>query len=98
MKKITIATVKGFIKKNAQTLFVNVKSSYDGMVDGVQDDNDGFQKAKPSERVYSHSLGIMGVWFTPSTRNWCEVYEDNNYTGFRVDNCCGSFIVAIPKV
>jgi hypothetical protein len=97
MKKITIATVKSFIKKNEQNLLINVKSRFDGMTDGVEDQNGGFNKIRKSDRFHNNTLGILGVWFTPSTRNWCEIYEDSNFTGYRVDNCCGCFIVAIPK-
>lgn len=97
MKKITIATVKSFIKKNELNLLINVKSRFDGMTDGVESQNGGFNKIRKSERFHNNTLGILGVWFTPSTRNWCETYEDELYQGFRVDNCCGCFIVAIPK-
>jgi hypothetical protein len=97
MKKITIATVKSFIKKNKDILLINVKSRFDGQVDGVEDGKDGFKAIRISERFNSHTLGILGVWFTPSTRNWCQAYEDEFYTGFRVDNCVGCFVVAVPK-
>lgn len=97
MKKITIATVKSFIKMNPDFLFINIKSRFDGMTDGIEDSNGGFQKARKLDRFHNNTLGIAGVWFTPSTRNWCERYEDEFYQGFRVDNCCGCFIVAILK-
>lgn len=97
MKKITIATVKSFINKNKDVLLINVKSQFDGRTDGIEDRNNGFQKIRQSDRSHNNTLGIMGVWFTPSTRNFCEAYENEFYKGFRVDNCCGSFIVAIPK-
>lgn len=97
MKKITIATVKSFIKNNKENLLINVKSRFDGQTDCVEDRGNGFQKIKQIDRFHNNTQGINGVWFTPSTRNWCEAYEDNLYQGFRVDNCCGCFIVAIPK-
>ena len=97
MKKITIATVKSFIKMNSDFLFINTKSRFDGMTDGVEDRNGGFQKIKKADHFDEYSLGYIGIHFTGSTKNWCKRYEDEFYQGFRVDNCCGCFIVAIIK-
>ncbi len=97
MKKITIATVKSFIKKNTESLFINVKSRFDGMTDGIEDRNGGFQKIRKATQFHERTMGYDGINFTSSTKNWCEHYEDDLYKGFRVDNCCGCFIVAILK-
>lgn len=42
-KKITLTTVKKFVKDNADKLFINVKSSFDGMTDGCESRHNGFQ-------------------------------------------------------
>lgn len=97
MKKITIATVKSFIKMNPEFLFINIKSRFDGMTDGVEDRHAGFQKIRKATQFHERTMGYEGVNFTSSTKNWCERYEDEFYQGFRVDNCCGCFIVAILK-
>lgn len=34
-KKITRATIKSFVKKNKDQLYISNKSDFDGMVDGV---------------------------------------------------------------
>lgn len=44
-KKATMATIKSFVKKNRENLLINVKSSFDGMIDGLSYINNGFQKA-----------------------------------------------------
>ena len=36
MAKITKATVKSFIKKNIDDMYINVRSSFDGMTDGLE--------------------------------------------------------------
>jgi len=44
-----------------------------------------------------HTLGYRGIWLVNSSRDWFQPYEDANFHGIQVDNCCGSFIVAILK-
>jgi hypothetical protein len=97
MKKITVATFKSFVRKNADNLFVNVKSRFDGMTDGIECRNGGFEPARRVQDnwVSDRNLGFSGISLTGSTKNWVEPYQDEQFTGFRVDNCCGSFIVAI---
>lgn len=44
-----------------------------------------------------NTLGYIGVWLVDSSRNWFKPYEDDQFQGIEVYNCCGSFIVATPK-
>jgi hypothetical protein len=44
-----------------------------------------------------NTLGYIGIWLVDSSRNWFQAYEDDQFQGISVDNCCGSFIVAIRK-
>lgn len=44
-----------------------------------------------------NTLGYNGVWLVDSSRNWFKHYEDDQFQGIEVYNCCGSFIVATPK-
>lgn len=103
-KKATIATVKSFIRKNVDIAFINVKSSFDGMTDGVEDLNGGFRPlaaARKGGSATDHnsnpSLGFNGVWFVGGSRNWVAPYENDNMQGYEVSNCCGKWIIAIRK-
>lgn len=95
-KKITAATVKSFIKKNRANLFINVKSDFDGMTDSVERRTDGFKKAK-EEAHHEATLGIEGVWFVGSSRDYFTAYETATMTGYEVSNSCGTWICAIEK-
>ncbi len=105
MAKPTIATVKSFIRKNADNAFINVKSSFDGMTDSVEQLDGGFRPLKKNERqgvfTTDHhknpSLGYNGVWFVGGSRDWVQPYTSESMQGYEVSNACGSWIVAIRK-
>lgn len=94
-KRITMATVKSFIKKNSDKLFLKKINSYDGTIDGINDRaSHGFTRVVYNPNSHSNQLGIEGAWFTPG-RNLLTVYDDGTYKGYDVCNCCGHFIIAI---
>ena len=98
--RITLATIKSFIKKNRANLYINQKSRFDEMIDCVTSTgNDDFELAQVPDVRSNHKecLGIKGAWFVFNSRDYFKKYEDNKFTGFEVSNCCGSFILAIPK-
>jgi hypothetical protein len=103
MSKITLSTVKSFIRKNDGKLFINVKSSFDGMTDCCESLHDGFQPAKKSKlpecfsNCIDNTLGIAGAWFVGSSRDYFREYSDQTFTGITVSNCCGHFVLAIKK-
>jgi len=95
-KKITMATVKSFIKKNRE-LYIKCKSSFDGMTDCVEQNvGSTFQKANTTDMHTEKPLGINGAWFVGRSRDHFSEYNDGMYKGIEVYNCCGSFIIAIP--
>ena len=97
-KRITVATVKSFIRKNRANLLVTVKSKFDSMEDMVTyRKGSTFHTAKPNGRGEDdkHSLGINGVWFVG--RDLCEAIETDTVRGFEVYNCCGTWQVAVAK-
>jgi hypothetical protein len=97
MKKITLTTVKSFIRKNPN-LYINCKSRFDGMVDCVMPcDNQGFEPVELSDRNSSNTLGIEGAWFVLGGGDRFYPHEDDNFEGIEVYNCCGSFILATRK-
>lgn len=96
-KKTTLATVKSFIKKNRENLFINVKSSFDGMTDGVERLHGGFVKAAHESHNNEHNFTVAGAWFVGSSRDYFESYQDEQFIGIEVYNSCGTFILAIQK-
>lgn len=96
--KATKATFKSFIKKNAGNIYILVKSSFDGMVDGCSSTGQrNFVKAETTERNIENTVGINGVWLVGSSRDYFTPFENESFVGFEVMNCCGYFKVAVPK-
>jgi len=96
-RKITLATVKSFIRKNRTNLLINVKSEFDGMIDGKQIRNDGFIKATETDKHFERTLGISRAWFVGDSIDYFTAFENETLTGIEVSNCCGHFILAIEK-
>lgn len=99
-KKITKATFKSFIRKNADQLHVCTLSTFDGMIDGVRSVAGRFAPAQINPASQStNTLGVQGVWLTNGRgtgSDYFSAFEGDGFTGIKVRNCCGSFIVAIP--
>lgn len=104
-KKITLATLKSFAKRNKENLFVLQKSSFDGMTDCVQKNSDAKWiksylitdiRINSNDYWYKES-GIYGVDIVGSSRDYFKLYEDNIYFGIHISNCCGSSILAVKK-
>ena len=98
MKKITKATYKSFIKNNMDNLFIDVRSSFDGMIDGLNWDKDhGFKKVEVTEDNVDHTMGIRFSWLVGRGGDRFSAYDDGTFQGIAVVNCCGYFTVAIKK-
>lgn len=96
--KITLTTIKSFIKKNQGKLYISNLRSFDGMVDGEKECSDkSFRPAETDTHHPTNSLGIKGAWFVFGSRDSFQAIEEEGYTGFRVYNCCGSFKLAVKK-
>lgn len=93
-KKTTLATVKSFVRKNAENLFVKVESSFDGMTDCVEKVEDDFRKVN-TEDVFDTRVG---VFISDTTRNYIKPFENEDFKGFSISNCCGSGIIATEKI
>lgn len=97
-KKITIATIKAFIKNNAGNLFIKVNSSFDGMVDCVmQNEGAEYRKAVPAQNAIDYNFGIAGAWFVGHSRDYFTLINTAEYFGYNVSNSCGSFDLVIKK-
>ena len=98
-KKITKATIKSFIKRTQKedNLFIKNLSSFDGMVDCVtSNDHPTWTKTEKmeEEKISRYNLGVSGAWFVGNSRDYFEAYNDGELGGYKVYNCCGSFVIA----
>jgi len=95
MSKITKSTIKSFIKNNISALYINVTSKFDGDCDGVISAAGGFSLAQKDESNVNYTLGVEGAWFVGNSRDYFAAYEDGQFSGYKVHNSCGSFILAV---
>ena len=95
-KKITIATVKAFIRRNmkAGTLLVRSDAEFSGMTDCVESNRDAAFVPAVACHDNGNNVGVRGVYFVGSSGNYCTPFADGDVTGFRVSNCCGRWVVA----
>lgn len=97
IKKITLATIKSFVRKNPE-MYIKCTSKFDGMVDCVMSiDDNTFNRALPDDRNPLRTLGILGAWFVGDSRDYFDAFDNGEFIGYRVHNCCGSFYLAIKK-
>ncbi|HVJ25029.1 MAG TPA: hypothetical protein VM756_13960 [Burkholderiales bacterium] len=107
MAKITLATVKRFIKAHGANLQIATLSRFDGMIDCVSSCADTtFHPVKapdlqgkpfvPVAGSPDHYLGIAGAWFVYGSRDHFSEYNEGGMIGIEVSNCCGRFVLAVP--
>lgn len=96
--KVTLATLKAFLRANDGKLYVNQMSSFDGMTDCVQQCEGGFRKVEdPIDLSKSNTLGVRGLWLVGGSRDYIARYDKDGFIGMQVSNCCGSAVVAIRQ-
>lgn len=96
MSKITLATIKSFIKKNQNGLFIKhleQKSFTDSLV-AIKDD---FRKVEVKFNDNDMSFGVPSAHFSRygSRYQYLTAYSDNNFWGYKICNSVGSFIIAV---
>lgn len=89
-KKITMATLKSFIRKN--DVLTKTTSSFDGMVDGVRSVEDSFRTVSKID-----AIGHNGVYCVGDSREYMEYFENAKYYGIKVSNSCGSGLLVTAK-
>ena len=97
-RKITMATLKSFAKRNAGNLYCKTLSDFDGMVGMVEDVKDEFSKTKVdlNDSGY-YNTGIQGIYTVGRGGDYCSEFEDDTFYGIKVYNACGSSILAVKK-
>lgn len=91
-KKITLATLKKFIKEDG--LFLKVQSKFSGMTDGIESGKNVYEPVEKTERNVERSLGIEGMWCVGSSRDLFTYVNDGEYEGIEVYNSCGCVTIA----
>lgn len=94
--KITRATLKSFVRKFSDTLQIDVRSEFDGQIDGLEWKKDGFRHAVRTSSFPNNTLGYKGIWLCLSSPDHYRPYMEGGMIGIEVSNCCGNFIVAVP--
>jgi len=97
VNRITKATFKSYVKKHKENLFINVTSKFDPMHDSCMQQYNGFIKATHDCKMIENSLGVNGIYLVEDSKNYFSFYEDDFFTGIKVYNCCGSFIIGVKK-
>ena len=101
-QKITLATVKSFLKREAKNnnLYLKVNSRFDAMTDGVMQENGVFEKqdAEKLNLENKSTFGFPGLWFVGSSRDYFEPFADDNFIGYIISNCCGMSTVAMKRL
>lgn len=99
-KKITRSTIKSFIKKQIaqDNLYVKCKTTFNGMIDMVDDSQDqSWFKVDSIDMEKHYNFGIKGLWLVGQSRDSFSSYSDDRFTGFEVYNCCGTSMVGMKK-
>jgi hypothetical protein len=87
--KITMATVKTFIKEDG--LFLHRLYRFDGTTDGCEPT--GQINPEPVIRIdpNARNLGIRGASFVGSGGDYLTLIDTPTHYGIKVYNCCGCF-------
>lgn len=63
----------------------------------------GLERGRTREEVEAsvlsnkNTLGYSGIWLVNSSRDHFNAFDDGEFEGISVYNCCGSFVIATPK-
>mgnify|MGYP001218571265 CR=1 FL=1 len=99
-KKITLATLKKFIKDNEGNLYIKIESTFNMLTDSIEFVQTKFKKTefnKEKSKKIDRDLGYKGLWIVGNGDDNFINYEDENFIGIKIINCCGVSIIAIKK-
>jgi len=101
MKKITRATLKSFIEKNKDNLFINVQSVFDNAHkrNGMESSLEGWVEAKETPCNNDTTFEIEHVLIVRGCTGGNNFYyfDDGVYQGIGYRNCAGNGIIAVKK-
>lgn len=83
----------------AQRKFVPLQKDTVSESDYTYGAEQGRTREEVEARFFSdeNTLGYKGIWLVNNSRDYFRAYEDENFIGINVYNCCGNFTIAIPK-
>lgn len=87
MSKITLETIKKFIRDNKDNLYISNRSSFDGSQDMVTERSGEWHKAEQDTIHPKYTLGVSGAWFVGRSRDYFQAIDN----GYSVINACGAF-------
>ena len=92
-KRITLATIKSFIRKNAEELYFLESYRFDGMIDCVASTGQTEPKLVGPVTLDNedYGLGVPGAWFVGQSRDYFRPFKNDKFEGFEVYNSCGTF-------
>ena len=93
-----MATLKAFAKRNAKQLYKKQTSRFDGMTDCNQSVKEEFTATELSDKTDYYATGIQGIYTVGSSDDHFDVYEDKDFYGIEIYNCCGTSILAVKKI
>ena len=100
MTKITLTTIKKFIKENKNNIYIKNITHFNGMTDGIDNcENQNFYLSEQTEikqKQYGrdNTLGLKGAHFVFDSKDYFETFNENNFKGFKISNCIGHFVIA----
>ena len=97
-KKITLATLKSFARRNNSHLYVKDIRSFSGMTDAIEEVDDEFKETTITDDRSFFKTGIVGLYTVGQSRDYFNIYEDENYEGIKLVNCCNTTILAKKKL
>ena len=99
MYKITLATIKSFIKREhiAGRLHSKSLSSFDGMVDCVMPKVSDWTKVESVNFEKQHTFNIPNIWLVGESRDYFTAYQDENFIGYEISNACGSSLIGFKR-
>lgn len=87
MKKITLTTIKSFIKRQLKNENLYIKN-----------ENNDWRKALAAQIHTDYNQGVSSAWFVRGSRDYFTEFANDLYIGYEVSNSCGSFILAMKRL
>jgi len=96
-KRITITTIKAFIRRNHGKIYICHHTAFDGMTDGIEMCSQEIVPVEPTDSNLENTLGISGAWFVRHGKNYFKQVEKPGMKGYHVYNSCGSFDLLVYR-
>ncbi len=84
---------------SSERKFIELKKKTISDIDYFVAEQHGNSREELENRIFnsSNTLGYHGIWLVNGSDDRFKEFENDQFQGISVNNCCGSFIVAIQK-